>query len=130
MTKQQYNIVSSWVIGPATCLLALRVENYAGYIWVFVLLAGFGLCRYLRRDCPTDTSKWLDGMSNRTQITIFLYYTTMAAVTIYIVVKRPESVNYSDAQFLLFLFALTLPFIPGWLQREYRLYQWAGNNAA
>ena len=130
MTKQQNNIVSSWIIGPATGLLALRVENYGGYSWVFVLLVGFGFCRYLRRECPKDTSKWLEGVSNKTQLIMFLYYASLSPLSVYIVVNHPDTIDYSDGQFLVFLFAITLPFIPGWLRWEYKLYQWAGNSAA
>ena len=130
MTKQQQSIVSTWVIGPSTALLALRVENTSSYNWILVLLIGFGICRYLRRGLPKDASTMFDGMSNKIKIIILIYYATLSALILYIVLNYPESINYNDAQFLAFLFALTLPLIPGWLKYEVKLYKWAGSNAA
>jgi len=130
MTKQQQSIVSTWIIGPTTALLALRVENTSSYSWMFVLLIGFGICRYLRRGFPKDASTMFDGMSNKIKIIILIYYVTLSALIFYIVLMFPESINYNDSQFLVFLFALTLPLVPGWLKYELKLYKWAGSNVA
>jgi hypothetical protein len=130
MTKQQQNIVSTWVIGPTTCLLALRVENTDNYNWVIVLLIGFGICRYLRRECPKNTSNLFDNMSNKSKMILLMYYVTLAVIAFYIVFKHQDLIKYSDTQFLVFMFAFTLPLIPGWLKDELHLYKWAGNNAA
>lgn len=130
MTKQQKYIISSWVIGPSTCLLALRVESTDNYNWVIVLLIGFGICRYLRREFPKNTSNVFDNMGGKSKVLMLMYFVTLAVFTFYIVIEHQESINYSDTQFLVFLFALTMPLIPGWIKDELYLYKWAGDNTA
>lgn len=132
MTKQQNNLIASWVVGIPTLMLSLYAVNYWAYgSWIIIFITGFGICKFLRKDIEIVPWRPFEVMSKKASSVSAIYYLCLLFVVLYVVLVKPELVSYSSiSQFLLLLLLVFLPMSPVVLKRELYIFHLAGKNNA
>ena len=130
MTKQQNNLITSWVVGIPTFILALYAVDGESINWIIIFFVGFGICKYLRKDIEIEPWRPFEVMSQKARLISAIYYLCVLVFVLYMVLAKPDTITYSEGQYLILIFLIMLPIAPVMFKRELYIFHLAGKSNA